>query len=58
MFDIGYIICSLRLNAGHTAVQWTMITRKEFSNIFIINTTAIDCKLIFNMINYKDSAYT
>jgi len=35
------------------ALQENVIARKSTIIMFIINTTAIDCKLVFNMIHYK-----
>jgi len=31
---------------------------QEYNNNVLINATAIDCKLVFDMINHKKSTYT
>ena len=62
MIDISCIICkvySLRLGSALLGPCPTCITRKrdrmQKYNNNVYNTTVNDCKLIFNMINYKNS---
>jgi len=40
------------------ALQENVIACKSTIIMFTINTTAIDCEFVFNVINYKNSTYT
>jgi len=60
MFDINCIICSFRLGVGLLGAGQATLCKGNIITIFVINIVAIDCacKSMFNMINYRESAYT
>jgi len=66
MIDVSCIsckFCSLRLSAALLGPCPRCVTIKcdcmqEYNVMFIINTTAIECGLVFNMINDRNSTCT
>jgi len=64
MFVVSCTIYSLRLGAGLLGTDQAVLQQKVIRSqgkstmiMFMINTAATNCKLVFNMINYKNSTY-